>query len=57
MPHKGDYELFTDWTNLESVCDHCHNSHIQSEERLGYSKEIGLDGFPVDPRHPANSET
>jgi 5-methylcytosine-specific restriction enzyme A len=53
VPHKGDLNLFLDWDNLESVCKECHDSTIQSEERLGYSKEIGIDGWPVDPRHPA----
>lgn len=54
VPHKGDYALFADYLNLESTCEDCHNSTIQSEEKLGYSKEIGTDGFPADPRHPFN---
>jgi 5-methylcytosine-specific restriction protein A len=52
VAHKGDETLFWDLNNLESVCDPCHNGPIQSEERLGYSKEIGTDGWPVDARHP-----
>ena len=51
-PHKGDERLFFDYRNLESTCAPCHDSTIQSEERLGYSKEIGADGWPVDPKNP-----
>ena len=53
-PHKGDYALFTDYGNLESVCKPCHDSEIASEEALGYSKQVGVDGWPIDPRHPVN---
>ena len=53
-PHKGDEDLFFDPSNLESLCKHCHDSTAQSEERLGYSKEIGVDGWPIDLRHIAN---
>jgi len=57
-PHKGDQALFFDQANLQSLCDaepfRCHSSAKQSEERLGYSKSVGLDGWPVDMRHPAN---
>lgn len=51
--HKGDPALFFDPSNLESLCAPHHDRDAQSEERLGYSREIGLDGYPVDPRHPA----
>lgn len=57
-PHRGDVGLFFDPGNLQSLCDaqpyRCHSSAKQSEERRGYDKGVGLDGFPVDPRHPAN---
>ena len=49
--HAGDPEKF--WTGeLQSLCAPCHDSAKQSEERLGYSKEIGANGWPVDERHP-----
>lgn len=54
-PHKGNTTLFYDYDNLESVCAECHDNVIATEERLGYSKEIGDDGWPVDPRNPFNS--
>lgn len=53
-PHKGNEELFFDPRNLESVCKDCHDGIIQQFERVGFSKEIGVDGWPVDPAHPAN---
>ena len=51
-PHRGDMQKFFGGP-FESLCAQCHNSAAQSEERLGYS--IGADGWPVDPRHPANA--
>ena len=57
-PHRGDPRLFFDPANLQSLCDEspylCHSSAKQSEERLGYSKAVGADGWPVDQAHPAN---
>jgi len=50
-PHKGDPDLFFDLDNLQSVCWADHSGVIQSEEVLGYSKEIGADGWPVDPNY------
>jgi 5-methylcytosine-specific restriction protein A len=53
IPHKGDVELFYSPENIESVCKSCHDGPIQSEERRGYSSEVGTDGWPIDYRHPA----
>ena len=51
-PHKGDLELFFDLDNLQSVCWTCHSGDIQSQEALGYDTTIGVDGWPIDPKHP-----
>jgi 5-methylcytosine-specific restriction protein A len=56
VAHKGNWLLFTGYHNTQSLCTSCHSSHKQSEERIGYNKEIGLDGWPVDPNHPANKK-
>lgn len=40
--------------NLRSLCKTHHDAARQSEERLGYSKEVGADGFPVCSNHPFN---
>jgi 5-methylcytosine-specific restriction enzyme A len=51
-PHKGDPNKF--WLGaLQSLCHQCHSRHKQSFEVRGHSLEIGLDGFPVDAKHPA----
>lgn len=51
--HKGDHDKFFDLDNLQAVCWSCHSGVIQSEEKMGYSSEIGNDGWPVDPKHPS----
>ena len=54
IEHKGDEVLFWSWDNLESVCASCHSGHIRVSEHVGYSQACDVDGFPIDPRHPAN---
>jgi 5-methylcytosine-specific restriction enzyme A len=49
--HRGDTFKFFGGP-FESSCAECHDRDAQSEERIGYSREIGADGWPVDPRHP-----
>jgi 5-methylcytosine-specific restriction enzyme A len=53
-PHKGDLVLFHSVQNWEACCKPCHDRDVRFEEERGYSKEIGLDGWPVSPNHPAN---
>lgn len=64
-PHRGDLDLFFRVSNLQSLCDaepwRCHSKikqieerHAEADKRRGYSTEIGLDGWPVDPAHPMN---
>ena len=52
VPHKGDERLFFQGAT-QSLCAPCHSGAKQSEERRGYSTEVGLDGWPVSPHHPA----
>jgi 5-methylcytosine-specific restriction protein A len=52
-PHRGDWNAFVTG-KLQSLCRSCHNSIKRTVEIRGYSPEIGPDGWPVDPRHPAN---
>jgi hypothetical protein len=51
-PRKGDLELFFDLDNLQSVCWTCHSGDMQSVEARGYDSTIGVDGWPIDPKHP-----
>ena len=53
-PHKGDRVMFFDASNLQSLCAPHHDGAKQQQERLGYSTQVGLDGFPIDPMHPSN---
>lgn len=53
-PHKGDFALFWSQDNHQALCARCHNSHKAVEEGSGYSSQVGLDGWPVDPNHPSN---
>lgn len=39
---------------FQSLCADHHNAAKQREESAGYSAEAGEDGWPIDPRHPAN---
>src|SRR5262249_19219137 len=51
VPHSYSWDAF--WTGeLQSLCAHCHNTTKREIERHGYSREIGVDGMPVDPAHP-----
>jgi hypothetical protein len=53
IPHHGDYRLFWFGT-LTSLCKACHDSRKRRLERSGFLSEIGVDGWPTDPKHPAN---
>ena len=52
-PHRGDDYLFS-YGGLQSLCAPCHNSRKRDLELHGYSRDIGADGWAVDPLHPAN---
>jgi len=53
-PHNGDLRSFL-LGELQSLCGAHHSGAKQSSERAGvsFSSEIGPDGLPIDPRHPA----
>ena len=55
VPHKGDERAFW-FGELQSLCGSCHQSVKQKEEKRGYRSDIGVDGWPIDPRHPANKQ-
>lgn len=59
-PFRGSWIKFL-YGDLQSLCAACHRQK-QNAERFGhapkrapgYSRRIGVDGFPVDDRHPFN---
>lgn len=53
-PHRGDWDLFVDPNNHESVCQPHHDGLIQREEKRGHVVGCDLDGRPLDPQHPWN---
>lgn len=52
-PHHGDPQLFY-FGELQSLCAHCHSSRKKQLESYGYQLDVGPDGWPIDPNHPAN---
>lgn len=56
IPHRGDRKLFWDSSNWQPLCVECHNRDKQREEVHGYDASVGLDGWPLDPRHPSNRQ-
>ena len=53
-PHKGDQALMWDRSNWQSLCKHCHDATKQQMEKRGYATDIGVDGMPIDPKHPVH---
>ena len=53
VPHKGDQALFWNASNHQALCKQHHDSAKAAEEARGHSSEVGADGWPVDPGHPA----
>lgn len=54
IPHKGDMTLFWCVDNWQALCNDCHNTEKKEIETLGFSTSVGLDGWPMDARHPVN---
>ncbi len=54
IPHKGDRKLFWDRSNWQGLCTAHHSGAKQALERRGYGRQVGADGWPLDPNHPAN---
>jgi 5-methylcytosine-specific restriction endonuclease McrA len=52
-PHRGDWNLFV-LGEVQSLCASCHDRCKRFIETRGHSIEVGDDGWPIDPNHPAN---
>ena len=48
-PHRGDYAKFR---LGKLLCASCHSSTKAMVEKRGYDPAIGVDGWPLDRRHP-----
>jgi 5-methylcytosine-specific restriction enzyme A len=51
--HNGDWNKFV-LGELQSLCTECHNSSKRIVELRGHNINVDDDGWPTDPRHPAN---
>lgn len=54
IEHKGDYDMFWDEDNWQSLCAPCHSGNKRQQEHHGYSQACGDDGVPIDVNHPYN---
>jgi 5-methylcytosine-specific restriction enzyme A len=54
-PHRGNYQLFFDPLNLQSLCKACHDRRKQREELAGYDDRLDPSGWPISRDHPANA--
>jgi 5-methylcytosine-specific restriction protein A len=52
-PHNGDWTKFRT-SELQSLCFDCHDKTKRNIDLRGYSDDIDDDGWPTDPKHPAN---
>jgi hypothetical protein len=50
-PHRGNYNLFV-LGELQSLCGVHHNKTKKFIEQHGFDPAVGVDGLPIDPRHP-----
>jgi len=54
-PHGGDANKF--WLGeLQSLCKRCHDADKKFVENRGYARDVGPDGWPLDPRHPVYND-
>ena len=56
VPHKGNQHMFW-YGELQSLCRSHHNASKRQIENVGFTDDIGTDGYPVDPLHPFNQQT
>lgn len=54
VPHRGDYKLFWAKWNRQSLCDNCHNSLKQIEEKGGIEPGGNAEGVPFATGHHWN---
>jgi 5-methylcytosine-specific restriction enzyme A len=54
VPHRGDWNAFI-FGDLQSLCRAHHDGSKKEMELKGYCTDIGIDGWPLDSKHPANT--
>jgi 5-methylcytosine-specific restriction protein A len=54
-PHRGDEKMF--WAGpFQSLCKPHHDATKRRAETKGYLPDVDVNGWPVDPLHPANRD-
>lgn len=55
-PHQGDDTLFWSMDNLQALCASHHSGLKQTMEKggIGHDTACGVDGNPIDEKHPWN---
>src|SRR3954462_8097103 len=56
VSHRGDWNAFITG-ELQSLCATCHNSSKKLLDHRGYLPDVAENGWPTDPRHPANKHS
>lgn len=51
VPHDGDLVKFF-MGKLQSLCFTCHDGEKRYVDIRGFSDRVGVDGWPLDDRHP-----
>lgn len=57
VPHRGDAKLFWAKWNRQGLCDNCHNSTKQIEEKGGIEPGCDERGIPLATGHHWNTNT
>jgi len=52
QPHRGNWTLFLDARNLQTLCSTHHDAVKQKLEKSGQLRGADADGMPLDPTHP-----
>jgi 5-methylcytosine-specific restriction protein A len=55
IPHRGNYQLWRDPNNLQTLCDPHDRSTKQRQELRGEAPGCNLSGWPDDPNHYWNT--
>lgn len=55
IPHRGNYELFMDENNLQTLCIPCHNVFKRKSELTNGTFGCDVNGWPIGPDHYWNS--
>jgi 5-methylcytosine-specific restriction protein A len=51
IEHKGNWDLFIDRNNHQSLCASCHSKFKKIQEKSGILLGCDINGVPVDSNH------